>query len=80
MNEWISVKERLPGRFETALIVIASTNGYGEPTSFVSIGGYDHQWDAWEVYTSPDKQLCRGETVTHWMPLPEPPEEGKHDD
>lgn len=75
MSEWISVKDRLPGRYETVLIAISTVNGYGDPAKLVTIGGYDHSEKRWEQYTSTDRQLCQGETVTHWMPLPEPPEE-----
>ena len=71
--QWISVKDRLPGRYETVLIAISTVNGYGDPAKLVTIGGYDHSEKRWEQYTSTDRQLCRGETVTHWMPLPEPP-------
>ena len=75
--QWISVKDRLPGRYETVLIAISTVNGYGDPAKLVTIGGYDHSEKRWEQYTSTDRQLCRGETVTHWMPLPEPTEEGE---
>lgn len=75
MSEWISVKDRMPGRYETVLIAILTVNGYGDPAKLVTIGGYDHSEKRWEQYTSTDRQLCRGETVTHWMPLPDPPEE-----
>ena len=75
MSEWISVKDRMPGRYETVLIAISTVNGYGDPAKLVTIGGYDHIEKRWEQYTSTDRQLCQGETVTHWMPLPEPPEE-----
>lgn len=76
---WISVKGRLPGRYETVLIAISTVNGYGDPAKLVTIGGYDHSEKRWEQYTSTDRQLCQGETVTHWIPLPEPPEEGNHE-
>ncbi|MDD6878274.1 MAG: DUF551 domain-containing protein [Clostridiaceae bacterium] len=72
-SQWISVKDKLPGRYETVLIAISTVNGYGDPAKLVTIGGYDHSEKRWEQYTSTDRQLCRGETVTHWMPLPEPP-------
>ena len=71
--QWISVKDRMPGRYETVLIAISTVNGYGDPAKLVTIGGYDHSRKRWEQYTSTDRQLCQGETVTHWMPLPEPP-------
>lgn len=76
-RSWISVKDRLPGWYETVLIAIATINGYGDPAQLVTIGGYDHSEKRWEQYTSTDRQLCRGETVNHWMPLPEPPEDAE---
>ena len=74
--QWISVKDRLPGRYATVLITISTVNGYGDPAKLVTIGGYDHSEKRWEQYTSTDRQLCQGEAVTHWMPLPDIPEEG----
>ena len=68
--QWISVKDRMPGRYETVLIAISTVNGYGDPAKLVTIGGYDHSEKRWEQYTSTDRQLCQGETVTHWMPMP----------
>ena len=86
MTEWISVRGRLPegdgelygAAFEQSNIVIL----YGkDPCGRIAFGIgrwiYDHMntkdsgWngvmgDDWEAY------LC---TVTHWMPLPEPPKE-----
>ena len=67
---WISVKDKMPGRYETVLIAISTVNGYGDPAKLVTIGGYDHIEKRWEQYTSTDRQLCQGETVTHWMPMP----------
>lgn len=61
---WISVKERLPERFEPVL-VCREKNG----SPYVEQGHKDvGEW--WKVYGTRTKQ------VTHWMPMPEPPEEG----
>lgn len=61
---WISVKKRLPERFEPVL-VCREKNG----SPYVEQGHKDvGEW--WKVYGTRTKQ------VTHWMPLPEPPEEG----
>lgn len=65
-SEWISVEERLPDPFVSVL-------GYcpdEEPLPTVHecyLGGYG-QWCSAQMYDM--------EKVTHWMPLPEPPEEG----
>lgn len=63
MSEWISVKERLPERFEPVL-VCREKNG----SPYVEQGHKDvGEW--WKVYGTRTKH------ITHWMPLPEPPEE-----
>lgn len=60
---WISVKERLPERFEPVL-VCREKNG----SPYVEQGHKDvGEW--WKVYGTRTKH------ITHWMPLPEPPEE-----
>lgn len=66
MNEWISVKERLPDRFEYVLVYCKGLRR----DIFVSYGyRYDDTgWYVDGIYTT---------VVTHWMPLPEPPEEGR---
>lgn len=57
VQEWISVKDRLPEKNTT---VLASTdNGI----VFQRLYAYDG-WDLWEGNEV---------NVTHWMPLPEPP-------
>lgn len=64
-SEWISVKERLPERFEHVLVYCKKHRG----DIFVSCGyRYDNTgWYVDGIYTT---------VVTHWMPLPEPPKEG----
>lgn len=69
---WISVKDRLPEPFESVLILVSIVDA---PT-YVTIGGYDRQEKIWQSFTSADTQLCDGEFVTHWKPLPAPPDEG----
>ena len=68
--KWISVKERPPteedGTDEGKIICVPSKL-YGSMAGNVRI----YPWDIVASYSS---------LVTHWMPLPEPPEEKKHDD
>lgn len=60
---WTSVKDRLPERFEPVL-VCREKNG----SPYVEQGHKDvGEW--WKVYGTRTKH------ITHWMPLPEPPEE-----
>lgn len=61
---WISVKDQLPERFKPVLICREKN---GKP--YVE-QGYKDVCEWWKVYGTRTKQ------VTHWMPLPEPPEEG----
>lgn len=60
--EWISVKDRLP-------YVIGN---------YIIYGGEDLHYIAWAFFNSKNKWVDFNktsfyETVTHWMPLPEPP-------
>jgi hypothetical protein len=73
MMEWISVEDRLPAEFDTILFVA------NEGKSIVCCGEYvrgahdfDHIWlDRLraDAYCDPAEAY----NVTHWMPLPEPP-------
>lgn len=65
--EWISVKDRLPGEGTHVLI-------YGRPkigeVPYIVDQIYKGDWMLWGVWNN----TSRGYIVTHWMPLPEPPE------
>ena len=61
--EWISVKDRLPQNFSTVI-------GY-EPGSRIGEVNYENKKFEW----ADDEKVS---FVTHWMPLPQPPEEEKH--
>jgi hypothetical protein len=69
VQEWISVKDRLPEKYGKYL---ALTPGY--------LKGFD-QYNAWLIYYHPESGFYdndpRGDIpiddVTHWMPLPQPP-------
>ena len=65
MNSWISVKDRLPEAFVPVLVCRRSQHG----RQIVEVGQKDVR-DWWRVYGT------RTKSVTHWMPMPEPPEEG----
>lgn len=59
---WISVKERLPEKTELVLIY--------QPKAGNGASSHDeHGWGMWE-----NGLTCE---PTHWMPLPEPPKDGK---
>ena len=60
MSEWISVDDRVPD--DHGMFLVCTSSG------FITINGYsiDDGWH-WDVE--------KPSLVTHWMPLPEPPEE-----
>ena len=58
---WIPVGERLP---DTKTLVIAHTKEYGPLLADRSTSNSQHGWS------------CDGH-ITHWMPLPSPPEKDK---
>jgi hypothetical protein len=68
---WISVKDRLP---EDETVVIAYVQH--------KIGWYRmfawHDMYGWHS-SAPEFDDKESDYVTHWMPLPEPPEEGKRE-
>lgn len=69
MTEWISVKDRLPDFFDE--VIVYDNCGY---ESLVSIAwrrsGSNGGW-IWDSRMSYPEELVN---VTHWMPLPKPPE------
>ena len=65
MDKWISVRERLPEAF--APVIICRRNRQGE---YIVEAGQKDIGDWWRVYGT------RTKSVTHWVPLPDPPEEG----
>ncbi len=68
MNKWISVKDRLPANNS---IVIASTYSHYKCLKFVEPLYYiDEKW----ITMDHDEQLDMEYQVTHWIPLPDPPE------
>ena len=72
MNEWISVKDRLPEIDGNVLVIVNGRphknvtleSAYELAEFSPAFGWIMEMWPEWET---PD--------VTHWMPLPEPPEE-----
>lgn len=66
MNEWISVKDKLPENFETVLALCKDGDMFvGRHTS----------WQQWQIWTAKKSTKIVQRTVTHWMPLPEPPKD-----
>ena len=75
-GEWISVKERLPDDEKDGETVLAVVSG--KPHENITLchalmtAGY-FPGEGWVVNEYPEWE---NPTITHWMPLPEPPEEG----
>ena len=80
VQEWISVKDRLPEKDGGYLVVI---NYFGNHQSvnvrsFAKVGETVHEYDlageknVWYSYDS-EYGYVSTDSVTHWMPLPEPP-------
>ena len=75
MSEWISVKERLPDDEKDGETVLAIVSG--KPHKNITLchalmtAGY-FPGEGWVVNEYPEWE---NPTITHWMPLPEPPKE-----
>ena len=82
MAEWISVKERLPDKEGKYLCYCdygcsGAISVYSFAKNLSKVDKYDFRGEkraGWYFY---DSEWGYGETesVTHWMPLPEPPKE-----
>lgn len=79
---WISVKDRLPDAAGYECLVCAVNENYNQTHVFTAHTGYGEPgWWTGNVHymsraASPsDNRLHPALKVTHWMPLPEPPEE-----
>ena len=67
--KWISVKDRLPLQSDPAQKVLFITK-----TGGLFIGCY-YKATAYDQFNGWYSMFVRIDNVTHWMPLPEPPEE-----
>lgn len=64
-SPWISVDERMPKAYEPVILYRRKPDG----TFATEQGMWDELRGEWKVYGA------RSKNVTHWMPMPEPPEE-----
>lgn len=63
---WISVKDRLPKKY---VDVLTYSKEFGVRLNYIDGKGF--------MYEDERKPYCIFGKVTHWMPLPEPPEEAE---
>lgn len=63
-QEWVSVKDRLPE--ESGMYIVTANDGHAQRVSFVQWQKKNRMWNLTAA-----RSYWR---VTHWMPLPEPPE------
>lgn len=63
VNEWISVKDRLPEK--SGYYLYFSKYPHGGLQDGIGVSYFQHKVKEWKKVYTP--------TVTHWMPLPEPP-------
>lgn len=74
MSEWISVKDRLPDGSEGdwVLGVVNGDSGNMKMENFITLVCFDPSC-GWYLEEMPEADIA----VSHWMPLPELPEEVK---
>jgi hypothetical protein len=65
VGAWIPVSERLPEKNEPVCVVCGGK---------VTVGTYSPMMDDWWALVLPVTGIQPTDSVTHWMPLPEPPE------
>lgn len=75
--KWISIKDRLPSNGYDIVLVYDRRYGCRESVGIACYGK-----DGWDILDNEDSFYCEGaccskDHVTHWMPVPQFPEEQK---
>lgn len=71
--KWISVKDRLPeDDVDVIVYAISNNGGHTIVVTFHTHTLYGFNIEGW---ASPWQYFTRNYTITHWMPMPEPPKE-----
>lgn len=74
VSRWIPVTERLPEEWEPVLVL---TRSHPDAEGFVQTAVYIGNPGYWRVTWN--HCMLEYNTVTHWMPLPEPPADEKEE-
>lgn len=69
-DKWISVTERLPDPGEPVLLYIRWDDDGDRMIAY----GRRRERTGWQAWNAVLGELLKGYTVTHWLPLPAPPE------
>jgi len=75
--KWISVKDKVPKLDEEVLVYVHGISHNSGPYQIISLS-YLTQFFGKDMKPEGIEWICKmscDETVTHWMPLPEPPKE-----
>ena len=73
MSEWISINDRLPKEGEHVLGYIHCSKSYASVSLYVDNGNYFNPTETWWIVLDDIDQI-EIDDVSHWMPLPTPPE------
>lgn len=75
MNQWISVKDRLPQKITNKVLVLCKNKyvGFGHYEKYKGAETW-YNLESQKPFNDWDLDDCETYEVTHWMPLPEPPE------
>lgn len=74
VNRWISVKDRLPNIDERVFVYIPKPdNHYNREIAYISEGNDDCPY--WVLKDKSQFYSTRFHYISHWMPLPEPPQD-----
>ena len=67
--KWIDVNNKLPNYFGSFIVAVKEGTG-NQYSDYACYDPYQQKWKTGLL-------LGRMDMITHWMPLPEPPKEGK---
>lgn len=70
-QDWISVEDKLP---DDEIFVLIYCGNHPEPKGIFQARKITHSNKSYTYFTMEHNRLLLSCEVTHWMPLPEPPE------